>query len=186
MLDKGYIKKAWDLYIEEPLPFILAAIIFTLLEVLTAGILTGPVICGYIYMTFKKIKGERISFEDSFWGFHHLEKTFIPGLLYAVIVIGGFSLFIIPGVIFGAMLIYAFPLVVDKNLATLDAFKESWELTSKNILEHSLFYLVVSLIGISGALLFGVGVVFTLPLGIIPFAIAYYSFTYPAEEKAEI
>jgi hypothetical protein len=183
MLDRGYIKRAWELYIEEPLPFIIAAIILVLIGFFTFGILTGPILCGYIYMTFKKLKGERVVFDDAFWGFRNLEKTFFPGLLYAIIVAIGYHALVLPGIILGAMLIYTFPFIVDKGLTISEAFRASWNLTKKDVLDHSLFYLLVTIIGISGIILFGVGVFFTAPLGVIPFAVAYHSLTYPSEKS---
>jgi len=184
MLGKGYIKKAWSIYLEDLAPFLLAGFILSIINLVTYGFLTGPFICGLMYMTLKKLRGEKIEVADGFKGFENFGHTFLAGIVYNILVGVGFFFLIIPGLILGAMFIYMFPFIVDKKMDFVQAFKASKDLVKGNLLEHTLFFLVVSLIGISGFIFLIIGIFFTIPLMYIAFGVAYYYLVYPSAKEA--
>jgi uncharacterized membrane protein len=185
MLGKGYIKKAWDIYMDDLGNFLLAYIILSIINAVAFSLLTGPVMCGMMYMTLKKLRGEKVDLSDAFRGFDNFGYTFVAGIVYVVVLGVGALFLIIPAFILGALFIYMFPFLIDKKMRFEEAFRASVDLVKGNLLEHTLFFFVVSLISISGLILCGIGVLFTLPLFYLAFAVAYYKLVYPAEKEGE-
>ena len=163
--------------------FLLAFIILTIINSVAFSLLTGPVMCGMMYMTLKKLRGEKIDLSDAFRGFDNFGYTFVAGIIYVVVVAVGAMFLIIPAFILGALFIYIFPFLVDKNMRFEEAFRASIDLVKNKLLEHTLFFFVVSVISISGVILCGIGVLFTQPLFYLAFAVAYYKLVYPAEKE---
>jgi uncharacterized membrane protein len=183
MLGKGYIKKAWKLYMDDLAPFLLGWIILSIINAVAFSILTGPVACGMIYMTLKKLRGEKIDVSDAFKGFENFGYIFLAGIVYSIIIGVGFVFLIIPGFILGALFIFMFPFIVDKKMDFVEAFKASVNLVKDNLLEHTLFFFVAALIGVSGIIFLFIGIYFTLPLFYIAYGVAYYNLVYPAEKE---
>ena len=183
MLGEGYIKKSWTIMWEEAGPFILGGFILLVINYIASSILIGPTIAGFMYMTLKKLRGERVTVGDAFKGYEKFLTTFVAGLVYLLMVAVGLLFLVVPGIIVGAMFIYMFPFIVDKNMDFSQAFKASLELTSKRLLDHCLFFVVVSLIGVAGILAFGIGIFVTIPLMYIAFGVAYYNLMYPSVVK---
>ncbi len=183
MLGAGYIKRAWTILWEEAGPFILGGLILIVINSISSSILTGPVIAGFMYMTLRKLRGERVTLGDAFKGFENFVNTFVAGLVYLLMVAVGMLFLIIPGIVVGAMFIYMFPFIVDKNMDFSQAFKASLDLTSRRLLDHCLFFIVLILIQVVGVLAFGIGIFVTIPLMYIAFGVAYYNLVYPSVVK---
>lgn len=170
---------------EDVAPFLLAWIILSIINGVAFGLLTGPVTCGMIYMTLKKLRGEKVEFADGFKGFENFGYVFLAGIVFNLLVGFATIFLIIPGFIVGALLMFMFPYIVDKKMDFVQAFRASIDLVKGNLLDHTLFFFVTSLIGISGIILCFIGIYFTFPLFYIAYAIAYYHLVYPSEEKAK-
>jgi len=183
MLGKGYIKRAWTILWEEAGPFIFGGFILIVINAIAFDLLDGPVIAGFMYMTLRKLRGERVTLGDAFKGFERFGTTFLAGLVYKLMIAVGVLFLIVPGIIVGAMFIYMFPFIVDKNMTFTQAFKASAELTSRRLLDHFLYFVVVGLIGIAGVLAFIIGIFVTVPLMYIAFGVAYYNLIYPSVVK---
>lgn len=107
---------------------------------------------------------------DQFWNFF---KTLI---LYTLCVIGGFILFIVPGLYISGRLAFAIYLSVEKNQGGIATIKEAWKMTEgygwiifwKNFL--------IGLFIVVGFLVFFVGSFVTYPLGIMVMILMYREF----------
>jgi len=185
MLGKGYIKQAWNIYMEDLAPFLLVWLILSIVHSVAFSLLFGPMMCGMMYITLKKLRGEKIEIADGFKGFENFGYTFLAGIVFTVIVAIGTIFLIIPGLIFAALFIYMFPFMIDKKMDFEQAFKASIDLVKDNLFEHILFLLVVVLIGMSGIIICGIGVIFTMPLAYIAVGVAYYNLIYPVEKEAK-
>ncbi len=98
---------------------------------------------------------------------------FAVKFLYGLIVMGGLILFVIPGIYWALEFSLAPWLVVDKNMKVMDAFRESARLTNGYKWDILAFYKVVSMIMGVGAILFYVGILLTIPIGILAYAAMY-------------
>ena len=85
----------------------------------------------------------------------------------------GFIFCIIPGFVVSAMYIFAYPLIIEKNLGFWEAMEESRKIIWPNIVQFTLFAIVGILLGILGVLLCCVGGLVTTPIIFCATACAY-------------
>ena len=109
---------------------------------------------------------DRKSFEYSdLWSAE--DKTFVNFLLgmilYMAIVVGGLILFIVPGIYWGVKYSQMQYLLVDKQMKPKEALKESARITKGSKWNIFFFMILVCLINILGAIIFGIGLLWTIP-----------------------
>jgi uncharacterized membrane protein len=94
-------------------------------------------------------------------------------LLVLLIIIVGFLLLVIPGIIASLGLAFATYLVVDRGLGPVESIKESWRITKGN--KGRLFLLGVALIGVNilGALALIVGLLVSAPISLLALVHGY-------------
>lgn len=94
-------------------------------------------------------------------------------VLSMIIIVLGFILLIVPGVILGLGLIATCYLVVDKKLGAIEALKESWRITKGH--KGTLFILILALMGVAilGFLALFVGILVAMPVIFLAVAHAY-------------
>lgn len=100
-------------------------------------------------------------------------NLFIANILYGIIVEIGFILCLIPGIFFAIRLqLYVF-YIIERDCNALEALSKSWEATKGESLNIFLLGLVFALINFVGALLCGIGMLVTIPMTLIAFALIY-------------
>jgi len=109
--------------------------------------------------------------------------SLIVGIASAV----GTMICYIPGLIVGGLFMFAMPLVVDRNMAPMDAINESINTLKKDWLMAALFYFVIGFCAGIGEIACIIGIVVTLP--VYPLAISmlyrdYLGFANPAPEPS--
>lgn len=90
-------------------------------------------------------------------------------LLTALGVVIGFMLFVVPGIVFAFFAQYATYFAVDRGLGPVDAIKASVQMVKNNLGPTFLVYLITLLVGFVaqlGSLLCGIGLLFTMPVGL--------------------
>jgi len=174
-----WVQKGWELYKDN---FALSVVVGLLYLVLISVssityvaqlILYGPLSAGIFCFYFEIMKGRPAKIDNMFKGFQLFVPTMLAGLVITIFMGIGFVLCVIPGIIVGALYLFALPVAVEKNMPFWDAMEDSRKLVMTNLLEFVLFYLVTGLIVAAGALLCGIGVIFTFPLGVAIHSIAY-------------
>jgi uncharacterized RDD family membrane protein YckC len=129
---------------------------------------------GGLYRTaFKQLRGEQIVVGDLFSGGQYFGR-----MLGAMILIGIFGSIgavfcIIPGLIVYGLTMLTYPLIVEGGRGTIDAIRDSIEVTKRDWAMFTLFWLAVALLASLGALACGVGVLATMPLLFLTHALAY-------------
>ena len=68
---------------------------------------------------------------------------------------------------------FGIPLIADKKLDFIEASKKSIETVRPEIVMYILFSLAISFIASAGALLFVIGIFFTIPFNVCAIAVAY-------------
>ena len=107
---------------------------------------------------------------------YYTQKIFnfiLASIIKSVIVIVGFILLIVPGVIFSIKLQFAEYLIVDKKFDAIDALKGSWEMTKGVKTNLFIFSILLGLINILGLLCLVVGLFVTIPLSMVATAYVY-------------
>lgn len=102
-----------------------------------------------------------------------LGSVIVASLLIGVATTIGYALCYLPGVAVAFLTSYTLFFVIDKNLAPIDAIKASFELTTKNLGNTVVWYIVGGLVAVAGAIACGVGLLVTIPLVIIGGAYTY-------------
>ncbi len=127
---------------------------------------------GIINITLKFVDKKKPKLQD----IYYTKKVFnyiLASIIRSVIVIFGFILFIIPGIIFSIKLQYSEYLIVDKKLDAVDSIKKSWEMTKGVKWNLFLLGILLGLINILGLLCVFVGLLITIPLSMVANAYVY-------------
>ncbi len=102
-----------------------------------------------------------------FWRFLGAE------LLAALIIVAGFILLVIPGIIASLGLGFAPYIVIDRPLGPVESLKESWRITKGNKWRIFLFGLALLGVNILGLLAVGIGVLVSVPITLLAVVHAY-------------
>lgn len=130
-----------------------------LLAVVFSFLISNPISYGINYVNLKLVRGEKFDVADVFAGFkENYLNVILSALLTMVIVMAGFVLLIIPGIIFACKLAFVPYLVMDKKLDAVEAVKTSWEMTNGHSFTIFLMFLLAIPIVLLGLLLLVVGI----------------------------
>ena len=138
-------------------------------------VLAGPIRGGYDMGMLRLVRGDdSVSFDDLFAGFSKFLRLFVTLLLYILAIIGGTLLLIVPGIILAIALWPAFLLVMEDDLAPVDAIKGAWALTRGHKMELFVLVLATFVVLIAGLLAFGVGILVAGPVTQLAWIRAYH------------
>ena len=134
---------------------------------------TVYLIGGMYRCAFKQLRGGRLEFKDLFSaGDCYFRLLGAMVLVWLAVFIG--ALFcIIPGFIAFGLLIFTFPLIVERNMGVIDAMKASIQVTKPHLLQFVLFAFVVQIIASLGSYACVVGLLATYPLMFTIHAVAF-------------
>lgn len=140
---------------------------------LASWILELIVAMGVIKIALEIHDNKRKRFIDLFYGAHLLLKYIASSFLYGLIVLAGFLLLIVPGLIWAVKFQYFSYFIVDKQLGPIEALKASAKIT--NGVKLNLFFLRLFIGGINilGAATLLVGLFITIPLGMMAQVFVY-------------
>jgi len=145
----------------------------------------GPISAGFYLMVHRISIGNDYNFENFFDGFRIYLPVLVASMAANLFISLGALLYIIPGLIAATFLLFVMPLVVFGKLELMNALKYSVLLVYKEALEISKFVLLIALFNIAGALLFGIGLLFTIPFSFAAIYFAYIDIV-GNEQEAEI
>lgn len=143
------------------------------LGVLTINMMVQGVLVGGLYkMALKQIDGGDIRVGDVFAIGGVAPGLALAGLITAMGTYLGLMILVIPGVIFAGLVMFTMPAVVE-GFGAVDAVKRSFEALKRSWHLAMLFVWVAWMIVVAGALLCGVGLLFTAPLYVLAVAVQY-------------
>jgi uncharacterized membrane protein len=139
------------------IPLLIVAIGFFILQIIVSiGMIK-------IFLGLHDKKDQR-SVGELFSGVDYFFNYIIGGVIYAIIVVFGFILLIIPGIIWSMKYQFFAYLIIDKNMRPIDALKESARITQGHKMNLFIFSLLAILLNLAGLLFFGIGLLVTIPL----------------------
>ena len=141
--------------------FIIAIVVGTILEM------------GILLITLELYDQKRPHYKDILIPKNHLLSYLIAKIVYGLIIIVGFILLIVPGIIWALKYTFVRYFIVDKGLSIKEAFSESSKITSGSKWNLFLLSILLVLINILGALAFGVGLLLSIPITIMAYAYVY-------------
>lgn len=145
---------------------------FNILQ-LILGLLSFFLVAGGIDFILKIVRNKEAKIEDIVGQKDMLWQFFLGNLVVSLMSIVGFILLVIPGIIVSVMYSFVPMLIIDKKMEFKTALQTSKTLTQNIKLKLFKYFFVSGLIGCSGLVLFGVGIILTMPLMMLMFALAY-------------
>jgi len=181
-----WIEGGFHLYKSNFGTLVLASIFVVVISAITAGILAGPMLAGLVLVTLQLLDRKEPQPEAGkvFKGFDYFLQSFLFVVIWGIgILIGSVILGIIP--VLGqlaslaflyaaqAFLMFGMFLIVDRKMNWLPASMESINIVKSNFWPFFGLSAVAGIIGSLGAIAFGIGVVFTIPIQGCILAVAY-------------
>ncbi len=169
-----WLSEAWTIVSQDLVTHILLALIVGLGSSITGGLLAGPLMGGYLWIVFKKMKDPSYTpaVGDVGKGFENFVQLFLVGIVGGIIASLG-VIGCVVGVFFtSALVVLALPLVVERNMGFWAAITESMSRTKQSLMGWVVFVLVVGLLNALGGAV-AVGFLITLPIRIVALAVGY-------------
>jgi len=149
------------------------------------GLLLLPIInYGIDLFYLRAIRDEPLDFKEIFSGFNNYVNIVLAHLLATALIILGFILLIVPGIILACRLVFVPYLVMDRQLDPIKAVEKSWQMTYGYGWKIFVMGIISFFLVIFGLLLMIVGVFFSAMWISTAFASLYYSIDY--KEKSEL
>lgn len=145
--------------------FIIIAVVFWVVQIIIS--------MGLIHISIKFIKSEKPVFSDLFAKANKIIDYVASSIVYSIIVTIGFILLIAPGVIFMIRFQFYQYLIIEKNKGPIEALKISWRMTKGSVWNLILFWILVMLVNIAGAIALGIGLLASIPVTMIAMAWVY-------------
>jgi hypothetical protein len=144
---QAYLENTYRIIKEEPIILILGGLLVQLLTVFSLGILAGPLMGGYYLLIICYLRdNQKPSFNDLFSGLQEFGKLF-PFFLVMLLILAGFILLILPGLLFATWWLYVLPLMVDKRMDFREAMRVSRNRVNETgFLMHFVFLLLITVI----------------------------------------
>lgn len=128
---------------------------------------------GMIKITTGVVSGRIMHYKDLFNGYPRFLSYLLTTIIVGFIVLVGIVLLVIPGIIFALKLQFAVFYAVDQGLGPIAAIQASWRATKGNVLRVLGLDLMISIISLLGLLVFMVGLLVAVPIGLLAVAVAY-------------
>lgn len=144
---EGHLKNVFQMIRDESLVLLLCGLILQMLIPLSFGILTGPLMGTYLLMMVCFLRdNKRPSMNDLFSGLQRFSLLF-PVFFLMLLIMAGFFLFIIPGIIFSTWWLYTLVLMADKDMTLGEAMRMSKaKVDEKGFFMHLVFLFMITMV----------------------------------------
>jgi uncharacterized membrane protein len=132
---------------------------------------------GQTILFLKVARGQPAEVGDLFRGGHYFLRALGGNLLFTLMIVFGLLLLVVPGVILSLMFWPFMYVLVDTDAPGMQCLSRAMEITRNTWGTVLLLWLVAFGLGILGVLACCVGTVFTVPLTLLLFAVAYCRMT---------
>jgi uncharacterized membrane protein len=109
-------------------------------------------------------KKEGRNIADLLLGVNYFFKYVLAGIVYGLIVLAGFILLIIPGIIWSIKYQFFVYFILDKNMSPMEALRMSAKITDGHKMDLFLFSCAAMVVNLIGFLALGIGLVVTIPV----------------------
>ena len=147
--------------------------------------LTIVISMGLVKIALRFCDNEKGKIGDLFSQYRLFFNYLLAFILYLLIVLGGYVLLIIPGIIWGIKFWFFDYFVIDKKLGPIEALKRSSAITRGVKWDLFVFFLMIFGINILGALALMVGLFATIPTTMVAWAFVYRKLLAQTETQTE-
>ena len=110
---------------------------------------------------------------STLWAPQHYLNYLGASLIVTAVEIIGFAVFVIPGIVASAFMLFVPFFVIDRGMNPIEAIQRSFHLTKKHFWSVLLLMFTALIVNVLGAVLAGIGLLITIPVTIVAFAHAY-------------
>lgn len=130
---------------------------------------------GIVNAYLSVVRGQKVTIETFTATAPKILKYVLAQIILGIIVFLGLLFFIVPGIIFAIKFMFTLYLVVDEGLGPIEALKASEKLTQGRKWDMMGFMLVAAVLAYSGILALFVGLIVTIPVATLSYAVLYNS-----------
>lgn len=177
------LQKSFDLYLKNLAVLILACFIAGIIATVTLGIMAGPLVGGLLILGLKLSRGEKEGLKEIFAHFDQFVSTLIATLMFGVawlilwvismIPFIGWIISIAVSPALGLLYFLTIGFIVDQKMKPWEALRRSIDCCATEPLLLWIYALICGILAGIGAIIFGIGIILTLPFGIIGFTLVY-------------
>lgn len=144
---QAHLENMLEMMQDEFVAFFLGGIVIQLLCSITLGILSGPLMGGYLLIMVNWLRsGTRAEFNDIFCGMKRFGELF-PLFFLMLLILAGYMLFVLPGVLMSVWWLYVPLYMADKKMTLSEAMGASRaRVTEKGFFMHLVFLLMITVI----------------------------------------
>lgn len=135
---------------------------------IVAQVLYGGLIKGAL----AQVDGRPIGVGEMWSGLKYADIA-VAGILVSVMTSIGTALCVLPGLVVGYLAMFTLYFVVDRGMAPVEAIAASFRFVSSHVADTLVFYILVILVVIAGALLCGVGLLAAAPIALLASAYTF-------------
>jgi len=128
---------------------------------------------GIIYIALRLHDENTAKFKDIFKAVPFFWRYIGTSIAYAVTVLVGLILLIVPGIYWAIKYSFYKYMLIDKNLGPIEALKESGKITHGAKWNLLLFFIVIMILNIIGILAMGVGLLISMPVTLMATVYVY-------------
>jgi len=132
---------------------------------------------GYVRIALKLCDHEKAKFTDMFMSYPIFFNYLVGSCIYALIVVVGLFIFIVPGIIWGIKYQFYGYFIIDKGYEPLQALKKSSEITKGVKVDLYLFMFITTCLNLLGILALVIGLFATVPTTMVAYAYVYRRLT---------
>lgn len=130
---------------------------------------------GFIKIMLHLVDDQHVQVRDMFNNWRPFFSYFVGYFLYMLGIMLGLFLFILPGIFIAVRFMFYPYFILKENHSAFTALQKSYYLSEEMTLELFLFGVVIVTLNIVGALLLGIGILFTYPLTTMAMAVVFQS-----------
>lgn len=168
-----WIGEGWNAVTSDLGIFAVMALVYGVLIGVIPIILHAPMMAGFYIGSIKKLKRGVVEVGDLFQGFNYFVPSVVALILTGILSFIGMLFCIIPGLVIGAMYMFAILFIVDKKMDFWPAMQASHEVVKRNYVGFTLFFLAIALFNFLGLIALVVGLLVTVPVTFVAVTAAY-------------
>lgn len=181
---KGIATEAWDMFMKDPVLYIVASVITMVVGSITLGLLMGPLMLGLIQIVQRRRRGETASPGDVFGGLSKIVPALLMTLLIGIAASIGFFLLVIPGMLVMLFVGFAFHEMAYRNTDIMGSIKGSFALVKANLVPIIVLMVCIGVVNSIGGIIV-IGSLVTFPLSILATTIAYEKLSNQLPQQAQ-
>jgi uncharacterized membrane protein len=168
-----WISEGWRIVSSDLGSFVLMTAIALALTFVGNFVVAGPLACGLFIAVRRRMQESRTEIADVFSGFSLFIDAFLICIISGAFLLIGLALLFFPVFIAAALYLFPYLFLVDRKLSFWDALEASRKMALRNLPGYLLFVIALALLNFAGLLMFGVGILLTIPVTVAAIAAAY-------------